>query len=109
MPFSQLVSSTGRVEQENKPTIAFQKSIGLLISAINSGKIIAPPYANTIFIIPFTFENSGRCVNAVLLMGPGEMPKAAVAPTKLGEECATTPMVMKIVRRFSQTALLYVR
>ena len=27
-------------------TIAFQKSIGLLISAMNSGKIIAPPYAN---------------------------------------------------------------
>ena len=72
---------------------------------MNSGKIIAPPYANTMFMIPFTFANRGPVPNVCVITGPCGMLKDAMAEEKFGGECATTPMVMNMSRRFSHTAL----
>lgn len=109
--------------RKKRRTMPFQKSIGRRISAMNSGKIIAPPYAKTICMIPLTLENSGRLTKTAVAMGPSLIPYAAVADLKFGGECATTPIVccqnvsscakkgfgetltMKMTKRLSQTAL----
>ena len=66
---------------------------------------MAPPYANTMFIIPLTFKNRGRLTNAEVCTGPGSRLKAAFAAAKFGGECATKPIEMKMMSKFIQTAL----